>query len=179
MTAPAGHFHIYITCPGLIVVARSLSANGSTTFSLRLVLHLQAWHPRLRSDYYFPRCHASSEKSWYVEGKAGGRNGIQEHSLRYRWITLFFLAIYVPLVIIPWVLTCILDIRPISLPSYMNEAGQYTPGDMNVSLRWLAVWCIASRRMTISRLIGNNPINQVWYFGLCVFWKEYGKCLST
>lgn len=44
-------------------------------------------------------------------------------SLRYRMRTLWLLAIYVPLVIIPWVLTCVLARRPINAPSYIKQQG--------------------------------------------------------
>jgi hypothetical protein len=47
--------------------------------------------------------------------------------LRYRKRSLYLLALYLPFSIIPWVLTCVIDIRPINYPSYINQTGSYTP----------------------------------------------------
>ncbi|KAJ4311815.1 hypothetical protein N0V94_007757 [Neodidymelliopsis sp. IMI 364377] len=43
--------------------------------------------------------------------------------LRYRMRTLWLLAFYVPLVILPWVFTCVLSTRPINGSSYVNQQG--------------------------------------------------------
>lgn len=54
--------------------------------------------------------------------KTTGAN-TQTSTLRYRHRTLWLLAIYVPLLIIPWILTCVLVHRPVDQSSYFNQAG--------------------------------------------------------
>lgn len=43
--------------------------------------------------------------------------------LEYRRHALWILTFYVPLVIVPWALTCVLDKRPVFAPSYVNQHG--------------------------------------------------------
>lgn len=53
-----------------------------------------------------------------------------ESVVRYRKRSLYLLALYLPFAIIPWVLTCIIDVRPINHPSYINQTGFYTLEDL-------------------------------------------------
>jgi hypothetical protein len=45
------------------------------------------------------------------------------HPLRHRTRHFWLLAFYVPLIIVPWALTCVLAKRPINAPSYVNQMG--------------------------------------------------------
>ena len=56
--------------------------------------------------------------------------------LRRRKKVLWILALHLPLQIIPWVLTCILNYRPLSVSTYVGQVGQYTPADFTLNKRW-------------------------------------------
>lgn len=58
--------------------------------------------------------------------------------LRYRKRTILLLSFYVPLVIVPWVLTCVLATRPIGGSSYIKQQGFSTR-----EIRNLRYWRIA------------------------------------
>ena len=58
--------------------------------------------------------------------------------LRYRKRSLCLLACYLPFLIVPWVLTCVMAIRPLSLPSYYNQKGEYGADLFWVMFLWLA-----------------------------------------
>ncbi|KAH7355564.1 hypothetical protein BKA66DRAFT_382204, partial [Pyrenochaeta sp. MPI-SDFR-AT-0127] len=47
----------------------------------------------------------------------------ERSTLRYRHRALQLIALYVPLLIIPWVLTCVLDYHPADRASYFNQSG--------------------------------------------------------
>ena len=51
-------------------------------------------------------------------------------SLRYRKRSLWLLAFYVPMLIIPWVMTCVLAIRPVNRISYIDQSLHYTLSDL-------------------------------------------------
>lgn len=57
--------------------------------------------------------------------------------LRYRKRSLILLLCYLPFLIVPWVLTCIMAIRPPSLPSYYNQKGEYGANLYLVMLFWM------------------------------------------
>lgn len=61
--------------------------------------------------------------------------------VRYHWSTIIILALYLPLLIIPWVIICILDVKPLTWQgtSY-NISGWYTPDD----IAWVPRWVRAS-----------------------------------
>lgn len=59
--------------------------------------------------------------------------------LRYRKRSLCLLVCYLPFLILPWVLTCILAIRPPSLPSYYNQMGEYGANLYLVILFWMGL----------------------------------------
>lgn len=42
--------------------------------------------------------------------------------LRYHRRTIYLLLFYIPLLVIPWVLTCVLAKRPLNAPSYINQS---------------------------------------------------------
>ncbi|KAJ9156668.1 hypothetical protein NKR23_g1010 [Pleurostoma richardsiae] len=50
--------------------------------------------------------------------------------LEYRWNSIYLLAFYLPILILPWILTCILASRPLNYPSYINQQGIFTKDDV-------------------------------------------------
>ncbi len=42
-----------------------------------------------------------------------------------------------PFLIVPWILTCILAVRPLGLLSYYNQAGQYSPSAYHAMRFWM------------------------------------------
>ncbi|KAF5228881.1 hypothetical protein FAUST_10783 [Fusarium austroamericanum] len=67
------------------------------------------------------------------------------HLLRYRKRSVWILGFYLPILIVPWVLTCILMHGPIFLPSYINQRGEYSMTDMQKIQDWSTVISIPSR----------------------------------
>ncbi|KAF0638611.1 hypothetical protein FPSE5266_20244 [Fusarium pseudograminearum] len=67
------------------------------------------------------------------------------HLLRYRKRSVWILAFYLPILIVPWVLTCILMHRPIFLPPYINQRGEYSMTDMQKIQDWSTAIIILSR----------------------------------
>jgi len=57
--------------------------------------------------------------------------------LQYRKRSLVLLACYLPFLIIPWVLTCVMAIRPPGLPSYYNQKGEYGMKLYSVMIFWM------------------------------------------
>ncbi|OBT42310.1 hypothetical protein VE00_06368 [Pseudogymnoascus sp. WSF 3629] len=53
-------------------------------------------------------------------------------TLRCRQKSIWLLALYLPLLVIPWIATC-----PIGLPSYIDQQGRYSPNDVRNMGRWL------------------------------------------
>ncbi|KAF9267045.1 hypothetical protein L218DRAFT_1063442 [Marasmius fiardii PR-910] len=52
---------------------------------------------------------------------------IMQSQLGYHKATLWLLLLYLPTLIIPWVLTCVLDKRPLNAPSYYDQSGSRPP----------------------------------------------------
>ncbi|KAJ7020729.1 hypothetical protein C8F04DRAFT_1274646 [Mycena alexandri] len=50
-----------------------------------------------------------------------------EKLLTYRRTSLWLLAVYLPTLIVPWVLPCVLDVRPLNAPSYNDQSGSIPP----------------------------------------------------
>lgn len=46
-----------------------------------------------------------------------------DEPLKYRKRALLLLILYIPLIIIPWALTCVLAIRPLHISSYFDQRG--------------------------------------------------------
>ncbi len=60
-------------------------------------------------------------------------------TLRYRWRAVYLLLFYVPLLVIPWILTCVLMVRPLNVQSYTNQAS----GLLLKELRAIESWVVA------------------------------------
>lgn len=61
--------------------------------------------------------------------------------VRYHWSTAILLVLYFPLLIIPWVIVCVLDVKPLAWygTSY-QDSGVYTSND----IAWVPRWVRAS-----------------------------------
>lgn len=61
--------------------------------------------------------------------------------VRYHWSTIILLVLYLPLLIIPWIIVCVLDVKPLVLygKNYQTP-GWYTPTD----IAWVPRWVRAS-----------------------------------
>ncbi|KAF8164362.1 hypothetical protein K438DRAFT_2067300 [Mycena galopus ATCC 62051] len=53
-----------------------------------------------------------------------------EKLLTYRKTSLWLLAVYLPTLIVPWVLICVLDVRPLNAPSYNDQSGSIPPSGL-------------------------------------------------
>ncbi|RBA09883.1 hypothetical protein FPRO05_05819 [Fusarium proliferatum] len=51
--------------------------------------------------------------------------------VRYYKRSLWIFGFYLLILVLPWIFTCVLMIRPINKESYFNQAGSITPGDIN------------------------------------------------
>ncbi|KAF3762811.1 hypothetical protein M406DRAFT_108045 [Cryphonectria parasitica EP155] len=61
--------------------------------------------------------------------------------VRYHWSTAVLLVLYLPLFIIPWVIICVLDVKPLTwYGSSYQDSGQYTAND----IAWVPRWVRAS-----------------------------------
>ena len=74
--------------------------------------------------------------------KRDGRRRPPEEStlrppLRYPRRSLALLVGYLPILIVPWILTCILAVRPLGLPSYYDQVGLYTPAQYEKTRFWV------------------------------------------
>ncbi|KAJ7152393.1 hypothetical protein C8R46DRAFT_1007027 [Mycena filopes] len=54
----------------------------------------------------------------------------KEKTLIYRKSALWLLAIYLPTLIVPWVLICVLDVRPLNARSYYDQSGSIPPSGL-------------------------------------------------
>lgn len=62
-----------------------------------------------------------------------------DQTLRYHKRTALCLALYLPLLIIPWVATCVLDSKPMTTaggPSYLELTGAYSQATVDAISRW-------------------------------------------
>lgn len=58
--------------------------------------------------------------------------------VRYHYSTLILLCLYLPLLMIPWILNCVLDVKPLTWygTNYASNQGEYTPD----SIAWIPRW---------------------------------------
>ena len=61
--------------------------------------------------------------------------------LSYRKRAVYLLLFYLPLLVLPWILTCIMMFRPIMKPSYINQVGKYSVRD----IWYMEWWLIATK----------------------------------
>lgn len=79
---------------------------------------------------------------------------LSQSPFRYRKRTLGLLLIYIPLLIIPWVLTCILSVRPVTEPTYINQQGRYSP----TTVRKFQIAVTVARVMTSIAAVLTVPV---------------------
>ncbi|KAF8185543.1 hypothetical protein K438DRAFT_1973841 [Mycena galopus ATCC 62051] len=53
-----------------------------------------------------------------------------EKLLAYHKTSVWLLAVYLPTLIVPWVLICVLDVRPLNAPSYNDQSGSRPPSSL-------------------------------------------------
>ena len=68
--------------------------------------------------------------------RADAQNKPVPTALRYRKGSLYLLGCYIVILLVPWVLTCILAVRPLNKPSYYNQKGEYGPDVLNAIRFW-------------------------------------------
>lgn len=56
--------------------------------------------------------------------------------LRRRTRVWWLLALYLPLLVLPWVLTCIMSYRPLTAPRYIDPTGHIRPRDFDLNEGW-------------------------------------------
>lgn len=83
--------------------------------------------------------HGDSAETTSSVGKKSSQttNVEKEPTLRYRRRSLCLLGCYLPCLIVPWALTCVLAIRPLSFHSYYNQMGQFGADTYLVILFWM------------------------------------------
>lgn len=61
--------------------------------------------------------------------------------VRYRLRTFYFVAIYIVILIVPWIITCVLDVKPVTTAgsSYVAVSGVYTPGELSAVGVWMRI----------------------------------------
>lgn len=59
--------------------------------------------------------------------------------VQHHYCTLWIVIFYLPLLVIPWVVTCVLDIKPVTRAgsSYVAVRGDYTPSDLSAVDQWM------------------------------------------
>lgn len=65
-----------------------------------------------------------------LHGNAGN------HDLRHRKRAIRLISLYLPVLVLPWIFTCIMMFRPIAKPSYINQIGKYSETDARHMERW-------------------------------------------
>ncbi|TDZ39112.1 hypothetical protein C8035_v005705 [Colletotrichum spinosum] len=65
--------------------------------------------------------------------------------LKYRKASIWLLAMYLPFLIVPWCLTCVMMFRPISFPAYLNQNSPVTVEDARSMESWLTAVNILSK----------------------------------
>ncbi|KAK2757364.1 hypothetical protein FQN54_004878 [Arachnomyces sp. PD_36] len=59
-----------------------------------------------------------------------------DRNLRYRKRALWLLLLYLPLLVLPWVFTCVMMFRPMMKRSYINQIGEYSLADIYRMQHW-------------------------------------------
>lgn len=83
----------------------------------------------------------------------------------------WILSLYLPLLIVPWTLTCIMNFRPISAPCYINQAGYRTARDFEVNEGWQ----VAINVMNAVAAVLTIPVTSLLLAEAAVVWLQRGK----
>ncbi|KAL5622637.1 hypothetical protein FOBRF1_001887 [Fusarium oxysporum] len=100
-------------------------------------------------------------RPWQSSGLAKDKQVVRYHK-RSLWIFGFYLLILV----LPWMFTCFLMIRPINKESYFNQAGSITPGDVD---NWHRSRVALSSLTAISSVIGLPIVSGLLAHGAVVY----------
>lgn len=90
----------------------------------------------------------------------------QDAGLRYRKRSLWIVGFYLPLLIIPWILTCVMMHRPVMLPSYISQKGAYSVTQLRQHENWRSAVDVLSR---IAAVVGVPAVSAVLAHGAVVY----------
>ena len=96
-------------------------------------------HSRSSVDSRLAAKDTQPTKSHPLEHKTGYKKDKDTAPLSYRKRSLILLIIYLPIIIIPWVLQQILVVRPLNGSSYHDQTGEYDGYGYLASLWWPAM----------------------------------------
>lgn len=71
-----------------------------------------------------------------VKGTQSLHRNTPNRNLRHRKRAVWLILLYLPVLILPWVFTCIMMFRPIMKGSYINQIGEYSMADIYRMQRW-------------------------------------------
>lgn len=74
---------------------------------------------------------AKEQSELLRQAKVAQKPFVRDANLQYRWKSLVLVAFYVPILVLPWVLTCMLAVRPLGAVSYLNQRNGLTLAQMN------------------------------------------------
>ncbi|KAH7216530.1 hypothetical protein BKA60DRAFT_649237 [Fusarium oxysporum] len=100
-------------------------------------------------------------RPWQSSGLAKDKQVVRYYK-RSLWIFGFYLLILV----LPWIFTCVLMVRPINKESYFNQAGSITPGDVD---NWHRSRVALSSLTAISSVIGLPIVSGLLAHGAVVY----------
>lgn len=83
---------------------------------------------------------------------------------------LFILIFYLPLLIVPWTLLCIMRYRPLSATIYVDNTGKNTPHDFQINERWQT----AINVMNAIAAVLTVPVTSLLLAEAAVVWLQQG-----
>ncbi|KAF5580965.1 hypothetical protein FPANT_9095 [Fusarium pseudoanthophilum] len=86
--------------------------------------------------------------------------------IRYYKRSLWIFGFYLLILVLPWIFTCILMVRPINRKSYFNQSGSITPGDVN---NWNRSRAALSSLTALSGVIGLPIVSGLLAHGAVVY----------
>ncbi|KAF5984855.1 hypothetical protein FCOIX_2433 [Fusarium coicis] len=86
--------------------------------------------------------------------------------IRYYKRSLWIFVFYLLVLVLPWIFTCVLMVRPFSKESYFNQAGLITPGDVN---NWHRSRVTLSSLTALSGVIGLPIVSGLLARGAVVY----------
>ncbi|EOA84807.1 hypothetical protein ACJQWK_07108 [Exserohilum turcicum] len=95
-------------------------------------------------------------------------------TLRYRHRALWILAFYVPLLVVPWALTCVLTYHPVGLPSYVQTV--FTQSNLSTQRRVVDVLAVLNSVVSIVTI---PLISALLAQAAVVFTQRRGKTQSV
>lgn len=94
------------------------------------------------------------------------RRSSKDAGLRYRKRALWIVGFYLPLLIVPWALTCVMMHRPVMLPSYISQKGAYSMRQIRQHEDWVTAVDVLNR---IAAVLGVPVISAVLAQGAVVY----------